>query len=260
MKDLTSKVSVITGAAGGIGAALATKLGAGGARLVLVDRDPKVNELAERLGAEAHVLDVGDRDAQQALAASVKARHGGADLVVANAGINVHGLFLDQSLSDIERIVRVNLLGVLYLVRVLGPDVRRGGRVVLVSSLAGRVPFPYQTTYCATKYGVRGFGAALRHELAARGVGVTTVMPGTVATRLLETASSYDQRASAKMAELMVRFGLPPEKVAARIVEAIRNDEAETLIGWDAHLAAGLFDRGVLGPLLSAATRARARS
>lgn len=259
MMDLASKVSVITGAAGGIGAALATRLGDAGMRLVLVDRDPEVLAVAGSIpGAEGHVMDVTDAEAQRELAEHVRRSHGGVDLVIANAGINVHGLFLDQSFEDIERIVRVNLLGVLYLVRALGPDVRSGGHVVLVSSLAGRVPFPYQTTYCATKFGVRGFGAALHPELSARGVGVTTVMPGTVATRLLQTASSYDRGASARMADLMLRYGLSPEKVAARIVDAVRRGEREVLIGWDARLATGLFDRGVLGPLLGAATRARA--
>jgi short-subunit dehydrogenase len=258
MDRLASKVSVITGAAAGIGAALARQLAEAGAHLVLVDRDPAVAQLAASLpSAEAHIFDVGDPGAQRALADAVAARHGGADLVVANAGINVHGLFLEQSFEDLERIVRVNLLGVLYLVRALGPGMRRGGQVVVVSSLAGRVPFPYQTTYCATKYAVRGFAAALRPELTPRGIGVTAVMPGAVATRLLETASSYDRSASAKMAELMLRFGASPERVAASIVQAIRADTPEVLVGWDARLATRLFERGLLGPLLGAATRAR---
>jgi short-subunit dehydrogenase len=82
-------------------------------------------------------------------------------------------------------------------------------------------------------------------------------MPGTVATRLLETASSYDRAASARIAELMLRFGASPERVAATIVEAIRADTPEVLVGWDARLATKLFERGLLGPVLGAATRAR---
>lgn len=237
MQSLHDKLAVVTGAAGGIGAALARHLAAEGCRLVLVDLHPApLRDLARSLGATAHPMDVRDRDAWQDLAQLVERSHGGADILVNNAGLTILGAFLEQSFDELDRIVDVNLKGVLYGCRALAPQLvaRGAGHVVNVSSLAGRVAFPYQSSYCATKYAVRGFTAALRMELAASGVGVTAVMPGAVATSLLETAQTYDASASRRMAELMLAHGARPERVAARIVRAIERDEAEVVIGWDA--------------------------
>lgn len=262
MPPLHDKLAVVTGAAGGIGAALARRLAAEGCRLVLVDLSPTpLRDLARALGATAHPMDVRDPAAWQDLARLVERSHGGADLLVNNAGLTIHGTFLDHSFEDLDRIVDVNLKGVLYGCRVLVPQLvaRGAGHVVNVSSLAGRVAFPYQSSYCATKYAVRGFTAALRMELAPAGVGVTAVMPGAVATGLLETAQSYDPRASRRIAELMLAHGARPDAVASRIVRAIERDEAEVVIGWDALLttATETLAPGLVGALLGRAFRWR---
>lgn len=258
MHPLHGKLAVVTGAAGGIGAALARRLSAGGCRLVLVDLHPApLRDLARSLDATAHPMDVRDPDAWRDLARLLERSHGGADVLVNNAGLTILGSFLDQSLEELDRIVDVNLKGVLYGCRALAPQLvaRGAGHVVNVSSLAGRVAFPYQSSYCATKYAVRGFTAALRMELAPAGVGVTAVLPGAVATSLLETAQSYDQRASRRMAELMLAHGARPERVAARVVRAIERDEAEVVIGWDALLTT---TAEALAPGLVAAALGRA--
>lgn len=266
MKELRGKVAVITGAGGGIGSAIARALSGEGMRVALVDLalDP-VERLASELGrASAHVADVSRADAWERLARDVERVHGGADVLVNNAGLTILGAFEGQSLADLDRIVDVNLKGVLYGCRAFLPllSARPEAHVVNVSSLAGRVPFPYQSTYCATKFAVRGFTASLRMELAARGIGVSAVLPGAVATRLLETAQSYDAPASRKMAELMLAHGMPPERVAARVLDAIRDDEGEVLVGWDARvttLARGVAPRA-LERALGAAFRWRAKS
>lgn len=263
MKELRGTVAVITGAAGGIGAALARALHREGARVVLVDlaRAP-LEDAARSLGegAIARPMDVSDGEAWDALAAEVH-EQGGADLLINNAGITILGAFADQSRADVDRIVDVNLKGVLHGCRAFLPQLAaRRGHVVNVSSLAGRVAFPYQSTYCATKFAVRGFTASLRMELAGR-VGVTAVLPGTVATRLLQAAHSYDATASGKMAELMLAHGVRPEHVADRVLQAIRRDEAEVLIGWDARLttAAQSLTPALLTGALAAGFRWRAR-
>ncbi len=262
MDHLGGKVAVITGAAGGIGSALARRLGAEGCRLALVDLHPI--SFSERAPAiTTHAMDVSDAAAWEALAGEVAGAHGGADILINNAGVTIHGTFADQSLDDLKRILGVNLDGVLYGCRAFLPQLRaRRGHVVNVSSLAGRVAFPYQSTYCATKFAVRGFSAALRMELAASGVGVTAVMPGAVATRLLERAQSYDQTASRKMAELMIEHGARPERVAERVVRAIRANEPEALIGWDAHVTAAVqsLAPSALYRVMALAFRARAGS
>lgn len=239
MKNLDGKIAVITGAAGGIGSALAQRLRREGCRLVLVDRNA-ISDVA-RSGDSSHALDVSDAGAWERLATDVRERHGGIDLLVNNAGITVFGAFAEQSLADIDRIVDVNLKGVLYGCRAFLPHLvaRGSGHIVNVASLAGRVAFPRQSTYCATKFAVRGFSAALRMELETSNVGVTAVLPGAVATRLLEVADSYDRGTSGRLAALMLKMGLRPERVAERILRAIRHDEPEALIGWDAHFAAG---------------------
>ncbi|GAB4215354.1 MAG: hypothetical protein OHK0013_40850 [Sandaracinaceae bacterium] len=255
MKTLSGKVAVVTGAGGGIGAAVARRLSAEGMRLALVDLAiAPVEELARSLGrASAHVADVSQASAWERLAREVQRVHGGVDVLVNNAGVTILGAFDQQSIADLDRIVDVNLKGVLYGCRTFLPLLAARGEahVVNVASLAGRVPFPYQSTYCATKYAVRGFTASLRMELAGRGIGVSAVLPGAVATRLLETARSYDAPASSKLAELMLAHGMPPERVADRVVDAIEGDLAEVLVGWDARVAT--FARAVAPRALEAA-------
>jgi short-subunit dehydrogenase len=199
-------------------------------------------------------MDVTSADAWDELANRLEREQGGAHLLVHNAGVTIHGRFGSQSRADVDRIVGVNLLGVMHGCRAFLPQLtsKHGAHVVVVSSLAGRVAFPYQSTYSATKFAVRGFASALRMEVRADRIGVTTVMPGAVATRLLERAQSYDVHGSAKMAALMQSYGTRPERVAQRIVAAIRADEAEVLIGWDASattlahaLSPALFSRAL---------------
>ncbi len=263
MRELRGKVAVVTGAAGGIGGALVRRLRAEGCRVAMVDaRAEELGPVED--GLSAHVMDVADAEAWAALAEAVRAEHCGAELLVNNAGITILGTFAEQSARDLDRIVDVNLKGVLYGCRAFLAQLgaRGEGHVVNVSSLAGRVAFPLQSTYCATKHAVRGFSASLRMELAPRGVGVTAVLPGTVATRLLERAESYDRPASQKLARLMLARGASPDRVADRVVRAIRATEAEVLVGWDAHLAAAAhaLAPGALYGALGLALRARSRA
>jgi NADP-dependent 3-hydroxy acid dehydrogenase YdfG len=239
---LSDATAVVTGAAGGIGAALVRRLHAEGAFVFAVDvaRDP-LAALALELGSRCvpHVLDVTDAGGWERLAGEVSSTRGGAQILVNNAGITVLGLFVSHELADVDRMVDVNLKSVLYGCRAFVPQLCAAPRahIVNVSSLAGRVAFPYQSIYSATKFAVRGFSEALHMELAPRGVGVTVVLPGAVATRLLESARSYDAAASRAMADLMLAHGVRPERLAERIVRAIEHDEAEVVVGWDARVA-----------------------
>ncbi len=244
MHELRGKVAVVTGAAGGIGSAIAKRFAAEGATLCLVDlRAEALEAVARELGRDhevhAHVLDVADAAAWEELARNIASRHGGADLLINNAGISVHGAFADQSVADLDRIVDVNLKSVLYGCHAFLPQLRgrTEAHIVNISSLAGRVAFPFQSTYCATKYAVRGFSGALCIELAGDRIGVSTIMPGAVATELLDRAASYDRSASAAVAKLMLAYGVNPRRVADRVVRAIHRNEREVLIGWDAWVA-----------------------
>ena len=110
--------------------------------------------------------------------------------------------------------------------------------MVNVSSLAALVGIPTQATYSASKAGLRTFTEALRIEWAPLGIGVTAVLPGTIATPFLRHATSHDLGASNQMAELMLRYGTSPERVATRTLRAVMRNRAEVRVGWDAHLTA----------------------
>jgi short-subunit dehydrogenase len=108
--------------------------------------------------------------------------------------------------------------------------------IVLVSSMAGGLAFPFQSAYSAAKFGLRGFGGALRIELAREGIGVTTVMPGTIATAFLAAATSHDDETSSRLSDLMTRYGTRPERVAGSVLRGIERNRATVRAGWDSRL------------------------
>ena len=168
----------------------------------------------------------------------MKQRHGGAQLLINNAGVAVACPAASQSLEDWRWIVGVNLWGVIhgchfFLPQLLAAD---EAHIVNVSSTFGIVGVPLQVSYCATKYAVRGLSEALRQELRHSGVGVTTVHPGGVATNIAASARSFSAQGQRQVAERMARF-TAPEVVARRIVRAIRRDQARLICTPDARLA-----------------------
>jgi short-subunit dehydrogenase len=242
VRGLSGRVAVVTGGAVGIGRAIATELVAAGCRVVLIDRKrAALIDAAASLGsaATAHEMDVAEPAAWERLASEIEASLGGASVLVNNAGVTVYGAFAEQSVAEIDRVIDINLKGVLYGCRAfISQLAARGGHIVNIASAAGSVAMPYQTTYSASKFAVRGFTTALRMELASRGIGVTAILPGAVATNLIAGATSYDGIASRKIAELMLAYGVRPERVAKRVVVAIQRDEPEVMIGPDAYVLA----------------------
>ena len=177
---LEGKTAVITGASGGIGAAVARKLHDRGASLGLASRR------GADLGLEravAHACDVRDLDALEKLCAETAERFGGIDIVVANAGVGAYGPFLDLSQEFLDEMIDVNLKGTLYAIRAALPHMLgREGDVVTLASEAGRRGLPNEAVYCASKFGQVGFTRALDHELREHGIRCTNVCPGGVAT------------------------------------------------------------------------------
>lgn len=246
MRHLENRTAVVTGAAGGIGRALCVRLAAEGCQLALVDRDEEglrlTAALAEPRKTTQHVVDLTAPGALIQLATEVRDGHGSVHLLVNNAGLTVHGAFAQQSTDDVDHLLDVNLRVPMQASRTFLPLLRATGdaHIVNVSSLAALVGIPFQSTYGASKAALRSFSEALRIELAPLGIGVTAVLPGTIATPLLRNARSHDQDASTRMAELMQRYGTAPDTVARRVVEAIRANRREIRVGWDAHLVAWL--------------------
>jgi short-subunit dehydrogenase len=170
---------LLTGASGGIGAAIARRLAAGGARLVLSGRRNDVlDALAGEVGGRAVRADLAERADVERLIA----RAGEVDVLVACAALPGSGRLLTLDQVTIDRAIEVNLRAPVALARALAPGMvsRRRGQVVFIGSLSGKAASSGASIYCATKFGLRGFALALRAELAPSGVGVSIVEPGFV--------------------------------------------------------------------------------
>ena len=178
--SLEGKTAVITGASGGIGAAVARMLHERGVNLGLASRSGADLGLDGVVAAEC---DVRDLDALTALCDETADRFGGIDIVVANAGVGAYGPFLDLSREHLDEMLDVNLKGTIYAIRAALPHMLgREGDVITLSSEAGRRGLPLEAVYCASKFGQVGFTRALDHELREQGVRCTNVCPGGVAT------------------------------------------------------------------------------
>jgi short-subunit dehydrogenase len=240
--------AVVTGAASGIGAALAVQLAARGSSLVLVDRDKdRLGDVADRLrGAHpgltlaTHVADLSDDEQTAELAATLAAEHPETTLLVNNAGVALGGRFDQVTLEEFDWVMAVNFRSVVRLTHALLPALKAhpGAHLVNVSSVFGIVAPAGQAAYSASKFAVRGFSEAVRHELAENAVGVTVVHPGGIKTRIAESARTgsgvsveeYEQGRE-QFAKLLT---MPPESAAALIMEAIEKRRPRLLIGWSA--------------------------
>ncbi|WP_433828190.1 SDR family NAD(P)-dependent oxidoreductase [Actinoplanes sp. CA-015351] len=238
------RTCVITGAAGGIGGALALELARRRAALALVDRDAqglrRVAELAGELGAadvSTYEIDLSDGGDRRDLAAAVLGRLGRADLLINNAGVTLTGTFEQNSLDDVEWLLEINLHAVIRTTKAFLPQLleRPGSHIVNVSSLFGLLAPPGQVAYATSKYAVRGFTEALRHELEPRGVGVTVVHPGGIRTRIAANARVSGLDPDGEQAAQARRFAeaaltMPPEEAARQIVAAIQSRRPRLVI------------------------------
>ena len=226
MSDLDEKVCVVTGASGGIGEATARALGAAGATVVLAARRmDRLERIAEEMGRKTGrpgipvACDVGDPVQVERLVDRVSGDHAQCDILVNNAGVPGGGRFADLSLEQIDKVTRVNLLGVLYCTRLFLPLLRAsGGHVINVASLAGRYALPGAAVYTATKHAVVAFSEALYHELAGEGVMVTSVNPGLVATE-----GFFPEDSPMWRDPVLRRFIMDPRRVAQAVVGVVRN-------------------------------------
>jgi short-subunit dehydrogenase len=243
--DVAAGTAVVTGAASGIGEALAHALAARGSELVLLDRDSEglsavasdVRELTPGCAVTTHVVDLADDDATRAIGARLAAEHPGTTLLVNNAGIALDGRFDQVTLEEFDAVLAVNFRAVVRLTHALLPVLKAnpGAHLVTVSSVFGIVAPPGQVAYAASKFAVRGFTEALRAELAADGVGVTVVHPGGIRTRIAESALVGSGVDPAESARGRVQFAkllrIPPEKAAEQIVDAVERRRPRLLIG-----------------------------
>jgi len=224
---------LLTGAAGGIGAATAHALARAGAQLAVAGRTgAELQKLCAGIGAHGGkaqpvIADLASFAGRQALAEEATRRLGGVDLLVNLAGQLDFTPFEAEDPVAIERLMQVNLIAPIQLTRLLLPAMLKQGRgrIVNVGSAFGSIGFPYFAVYSSSKFGLRGFSQALRRELHGSGVGVTYVAPRATRTPL-------NPGAVVRMNEVLKVAMDPPEQVAAAIVRAIEQERAEVYLGW----------------------------
>ena len=259
---------MITGAANGIGRALASRLADEGASLCLADIDQGALDLValelESKGCDvsAYAVDVADRRQVEALCHNVVEHFGRADLLINNAGVALSGDVEEVSLADIEWLMGINFWGMVYGVKYFLPILKQQKKsyIVNLSSVFGMIAPPGGATYAASKFAVRGFTEALRHELAGTSVQVSSVHPGGIRTGIAKSSRLGAGTDPRKREEDIAKFEFlartSPERAADRIVSGVLKGETRILIGLDASLI-DLFQRllperywKLMGPLL----------
>ncbi len=263
MKNFEGRVAAVTGAASGIGRALAKDLAGRGAHLALSDVDEsglaETVALCEGSGVKvtAQRVDVADRAAVYAWAGTVVDEHGKVNLIINNAGVAVAASIEALSYEDFEWLMNINFWGVVYGTKAFLPHLKASGEghVVNLSSVFGLLSVPSQGAYNAAKFAVRGFTDALRIELDAEqcGVSSTTIHPGGVKTNIARNAR-MDETAAAMSRGKDPRNEFDkialttPEKAARQILTAVQRNQRRALIGPDAkaldfvsRLPAGLY-------------------
>ncbi|MEO8576640.1 MAG: SDR family oxidoreductase [Gemmatimonadales bacterium] len=256
-ESLRDNVVVITGASAGIGLEVARQLAQQRACLVLAAREPSLLEAAvsacQALGAQAIGVptDVGDSEQCRALIDAAIAKFGRIDSLINNAGISMHSRF--DELGDIdavERITSINYFGSVYCTWYALPHLKRSrGRIVAVSSIAGRNGVPTRTLYSGTKHAMAGFFDSLRIELKTDGVSVTVIYPGFVATDIAQRALGPNGKPLGTR-PVVKRAAMTVEECARQTVDAMARRKREVLMARRARIgmlvkavAPGVVDR-----------------
>lgn len=236
-RDLRGARILVTGASGGIGRCLAEQAARDGAQLALVARSAdKLRELAVTLAAQgANVLPLpadvtSDADRRHILSAVVE-RFDGLDVLINNAGVGSWGHFADGSEDVLRRVMEVNFFAPAELIRLAVPVLRKGRRpaIVNIASMCGRRGLPAWSEYSASKFALCGLTEALRGEMVRFAIDVLLIAPGL-------TNSGLGDHLLRRTGRYPIDFskGMKPEKVAAGILNALKKNRTETVLGWDA--------------------------
>ncbi|WP_410211234.1 SDR family oxidoreductase [Aquirhabdus sp.] len=246
---LTGQLAVITGAGSGIGRATALKFAEEGADIVVVDINLEAAErtatLCRLLGAESwtRTVDVGSATAMEKLAYWVKTELGGANIVINNAGIGMAGGMLDTSISDWEKLLNVNLWGVIHGSRLFAQqmvDAHRSGHIINIASAAAFAPNRKLAAYSTSKAAVYMLTECLRAELRDKKIGVTAICPGFVATGIANATiytgltEAEQAKKRAKADAMYKRRNFSPDDVAESVFKAVQNNSAISLVGVEA--------------------------
>ena len=242
MFDLTGKRALVTGASGGIGAAIAEALHARGAAVALSGtREDPLRALADRLGERAHVTpcNLSDLAAVDALPKQASEAMGGLDILVNNAGITRDQLFMRMSDEDWDAVIAVNLTAAFRLSRAVlrGMMKAKWGRILQITSVVGTTGNPGQGNYCAAKGGLTAMSKSLAAEVASRGVTVNCIAPGFIETAMTDKLT--DDQKGRILAQIPAgRMGSAAEVAAAAVWLA--SPEASYVTGQTLHVNGGM--------------------
>lgn len=258
---LKGKTVIVTGASSGIGRQMARECAARGAHVILIARsEDRLERLKNELTMQHEVkvdlrpLDLGDAEAVKKVFEAIKLEYPEIHVLINNAGFGIFDTFAEAKLEDIERMFRVNVLGLMTVTRLILPKMLQqgAGHIINVASIAGKIATPKSTVYSATKHAVLGFSNGLRMELAGTGVHVTSVNPGPIRTHFF-TIADPEGFYTTKVG----RFMMTPEEVAGKVVDAIGTRKREINLPWAMDFGArlyqwfpGLIER-VAGPLFN---------
>ena len=252
MTAIKGAAAAVTGAAGGIGRALALELAARGCDLALADRDEaglqavaaEITRDGERK-VTTHRVDVGEPEEIAAFAQAATSAHPTLNIVINNAGVALIGQFSEVDQSQMDWLFNINFWGVVHSTRAFLPHLsrQREAHIANLSSLFGIIAPPGQTAYAASKFAVRGFSESLRHELRMAGspVRLSVVHPGGISTDIARNArTGVAVTDNARRAQAIERFDAvartTPKAAALRIIEGIEKNRPRILIGADARI------------------------
>jgi short-subunit dehydrogenase len=252
MTAIRGAAAAVTGAASGIGRALACELAARGCDLALADRDePGLHAVAAEIAksgsrkVSVHRVDVGEPAQIADFARAATAAHPGLNIVVNNAGVALLGQFTEIDQAQMDWLMNINFWGVVHSTRAFLPHLanRPEAHIVNLSSIFGIIAPPGQTAYAAAKFAVRGFSESLRHELqtANSPVRLSVVHPGGVATNIARNSrTGTGMTDNARRAQSIERFDAvaktTPAAAALRIIAGIEKNQPRILIGHDARM------------------------
>ena len=250
MTAISGSAAAVTGAASGIGRALALELAARGCDLALADRDEAgLQQVAAEIARDGkrkvstHRLDVAEPGQIQEYAAAATSAHPSLNIVINNAGVALLGQFSEIDQAQMDWLFNINFWGTVHGTRAFLPHLARqpAAHIVNLSSIFGIIAPPGQTAYCAAKFAVRGFSESLRHELAMTNssVRLSVVHPGGVSTNIARNSrTGSGVTDNARRAQAIDRFDAvaktTPAAAALRIIQGIEKNQPRILIGNDA--------------------------
>jgi short-subunit dehydrogenase len=255
--NLATARALVTGASGGIGAAIVRQIVARGGSALITGRDEQaLQALAREVdpdgeSVDVHRADIVVPDDRRRLAARARSWLGGVNVLINNAGVAAAGMFADAKPEEVDGAFDVNVVAAMHLCQALLPQLQRQPRahIVNIGSVLGSIGYPGQAIYCATKFALRGFTEALRRELSDGSVQVHYVAPRATRTRF--NSSSVD----ALNARLKVSVD-SPQRVAAQVCRMLEREQATATLGWPEKLfvrindvAPWLVDRSLAGQL-----------